>query len=118
MAIKVNQAAVRHARRLIEAGDYVSDSDWSERQPSADQENAFVDRHGWAAYSEWYLAEDTSENEDTKGRYKFPYGDFKKVYRDGVIAAKQRAAQYDYAEIERAADELLQLIDQKEGRES
>lgn len=35
-----------------------------------------------------------------------------------MIAAKQRAAQYDYAEIERAADELLQLIDQKEGRES
>ncbi len=118
MAIKVNQAAVRHARRLIEAGDYVFDSDWSERQPSAEKENAFVERHGWTAYGEWYLAEDTSENEATKGRYKFPYGDFKQVHRDGVIAAKQRAAQYDYAEIERAADELLQLIDQKEGRES
>ena len=32
--------------------------------------------------------------------------------------AKQRAAQNDYPEVEKAADELLQLIDRKEGRES
>lgn len=117
MATKVNQAAVRHARKLIEDGDYVLDSDWSERQPSADQENKYLDRHDWDDYSEWYLAEDTSEDKDNKGRYKFPYGDFKKVHRAGVIAAKQRAAQNDYPDVEKAADELLQMIDKKEGRE-
>ncbi len=35
----------------------------------------------------------------------------------GQIAAKQRAAQNDYPDVEKAADELLQLIDKKEGRE-
>lgn len=31
MAIRVNQAAVKHARKLIGDGDYVVDTDWSER---------------------------------------------------------------------------------------
>jgi len=117
MATKVNRDAVKHARKLIEDGDYVVDTDWSERQPSSDDENRFLEQHGWDEYSKWYLAEDTSEDKDNKGRYKFPYGDFKKVHRSGVIAAKQRAAQNDYSDVEKAADELLQLIDKKEGRE-
>lgn len=117
MATKVNRDAVKHARKLIEGGDYVVDTDWSERQPSPDDENKYLDRHDWDEYSRWHLAEDTSEDKDTKGRYKFPYGDFKKVHRAGVIAAKQRAAQNDYADVEKAADELLQLIDKQEGRE-
>ena len=117
MATKVNRDAVNHARKLIEDGDYVVDTDWSERQPSSDDENRFLEQHGWDEYSKWYLAEDTSEDKDNKGRYKFPYGDFKKVHRSGVIAAKQRAAQNDYSDVEKAADDLLELIDQKEGRE-
>ena len=39
MATKLNREALQHARKLIEGGDYVVDTDWSERQPSADQEN-------------------------------------------------------------------------------
>jgi hypothetical protein len=118
MATKLNREALQHARKLIEGGDYVVDTDWSERQPSADQENRFLDRHDWDEYSKWYLAEESSEDRDNKGRYKFPFGDFRRVHRAGVIAAKQRAAQNDYPEVEKAADELLQLIDRKEGRES
>lgn len=118
MPTKLNRDALKHARKLIEDGEYLTDSDWSERQPSADDENRFLNRHDWDEFSRWHLAEETSEDEDNKGRYKFPYGDFKKVHRAGVIAAKQRAAQNDYPDVEKAADELLQMIDKKEGRES
>jgi len=43
-------------------------------------------------------------------------GDFRKVHRDGLIAAKQRAAQNDYTDIEQAADELLEMIDKREAQ--
>lgn len=109
--MKLNKEALAHAKQLIREGKVAQDTDWSEDQPSADEENKFLDKHGWAGYHEWYLGIDTDENEETKGHYGFPYGDFKKVHRDGVIAAKQRAAQYDYHDIEKAADELLQMID-------
>jgi hypothetical protein len=56
---------------------------------------------------------DTSKGEGAKGRYRFPYGDFAKVNRAALIHAKQRAAQNDHPEIERAADELLQRLDAK-----
>jgi hypothetical protein len=112
MSVRVNQEALKHAKRLIKDGKIDMESDWSREQPSADAENKFLDKNGWSDYSKWYLAEDTDENEDTKGRHKFPFGDFKKIHRDGVIAAKQRAAQNDYGSIEKAADELLKLIDE------
>jgi len=48
--------------------------------------------------------------EETKGRYAFPFGDFEKVHRDGLNSAKQRAAQYEHDEIERAANDLLQKL--------
>ena len=109
--MKLNKEAVQHAKSLIHDGKVVKDSDWSKQQPSADEENKFLKNHDWDAYGEWYLGIDTDENKETKGRHGFPYGDFKKVYRDGVIAAKQRAAQNDYSDIEKAADELLEMID-------
>ena len=52
---KVNRAAVTHARRLIDAKRYVLDSDWGEVQPSADDENAFLERHSWKEYAAWHL---------------------------------------------------------------
>lgn len=44
-------------------------------------------------YGQWYLGIDTEMGEETKGHYKFPYGDFRKVHRCGVISAESRAAQ-------------------------
>ena len=38
----VNKRAVAHARKLIDARQYVLDSDWGERQPSADDENRYL----------------------------------------------------------------------------
>lgn len=113
MAMKVNEAAVRHAKKLIRDGKVDRDSDWSKEQPSADDENRFLDRHDWDEYGEWFLGLESGEDNDNKSRYTFPYGDFRKVHRKGVIAAKQRAAQNDYSEIEKAADELLETIDKE-----
>ncbi len=58
---------------------------------------------------------DETADEETKDRYGFPYGDFRRVHRSGLIAAKQRAAQNDYADIEQAADALLSLLDEQAG---
>lgn len=54
-----------------------------------------------------------SRGEATKGRYKFPYGDFQTVHRDGLIAAKERAAQQGYQDIEETADEQLQALEKQ-----
>lgn len=110
MPVRLHRAGLDHARRLVDASHYVKESDWSEAQPSRDDENAFVDEHGWEAFGQWHLAEDTDENEETKGRYKFPYGDFRRVHRSGLVAAKQRAGEWDHDDVEDAADGLLQDV--------
>jgi len=112
--MRLNRDALNHAKELVEQGKYVTDSDWSKAQPSADEENDFQTKHGWIDYSNWYLGNDMTQTVYTKGYYHFPYGDFDKVHRDGLIAVKQRAAQYYYSDIEKAADELLQMIDERE----
>ena len=89
-------------------------SDWSEAQPTSDQENKFIDKEGWDAFGQWHLAYDPDESKDTKQRYGFPYGDFKKVHRSALNAVQQRAGQYDYNKIGKAGDELVSLIDKKE----
>jgi hypothetical protein len=57
------------------------------------------------------LGVDTDENEDTKGRYRLPYGDFVKIHRCGVLAAESRAGQYKHKDIELAAEHLYGVID-------
>jgi hypothetical protein len=61
------------------------------------------------------LGVDTDEKEETKGRYKFPYGNFVKVHGCGVIAAETRAGQYKYNDIEQAAARLHETIDATKG---
>lgn len=110
MAIQPNPAGIDYASELIEKNQYVKDSDWSQAQPSPQDENDQLQRHGWAGFAQWHLAIDTDENEQTKGRYKFPYGDFRRVHRSGLIAAKQRAGEWDYDEVLKAADQLLEKV--------
>jgi hypothetical protein len=110
--MKVNDEAVTKAKDLIRNHQYVLDSQWSEAQPSTDDENDFLERHGWREYGKWFLALDQEAAPERKEHHNFPYGDFRRVHRSGLIAAKQRSAQNDYDEITRAADELLQLLEQ------
>ena len=55
-------------------------------------------------------------NDHTKARYAFVFGDFRRIHRSGIIACHYRAAEWRHKEIELAAHELLQLIDQKAPR--
>lgn len=114
MAIELNEPALRHARALVREGKVVRDErdDWSEAAPTPDEENAFIEREGWTEYSHWHLGIDKNENPETKGRFSFPFGDFRKVHRSGVIAGESRAGQFDHDEIRDALKALLELIDQ------
>jgi hypothetical protein len=47
MAIRLNQQAVEYAQNLIKGWQYERNSDWSEAQPSAQEENNFIDANGW-----------------------------------------------------------------------
>jgi hypothetical protein len=107
----VNSRAVAHARRLIDARQYVLDSDWGDVQPGADQENAFLESHSWAQYAEWHLALTDGASEETKARYAFVYGDLRRVHRMGLIACLYRAAEWRHKDVELAAHDLLQHLD-------
>jgi hypothetical protein len=85
---------VAHARRLIDAHQYVLDSDWGEAQPKAADENAFLESHSWEDYAEWHLGLTEGASEDAKARYAFVYGDFRRVHRTGLIACQYRAAEW------------------------
>jgi hypothetical protein len=112
---RVNRAAVEKARELIGAGEVDAGTPWSEAAPSTERANEVLDRDGWQEYGAWHLAVDPDASEETKGRYAFPYGDFRKVNRAALIHAKQRAAQNDHAEVEQAADDLLRRVDEAGG---
>jgi hypothetical protein len=113
MAVQLNTPGYDHAKKLVADGKVVLDErdDWSEHQPSADAENAFIEAHGYAAYGRWHLGVDDERPADTKGHYKFPYGDFVKVHRCGVLAAESRAGQRKYTDIEMAAAHLHGALD-------
>lgn len=113
MTIELNKPALRHARALVRDGKIVRDGqgDWSEAQPTPDEENAFIERDGWTEYSHWHMGIDKSADRETKEAYSFPFGDFRSVHRSGVIAGEVRAAQFDHPEIRDALKKLLELID-------
>lgn len=113
MAVKLNQAAFRYAKELINQGEVVADERdaWSEHQPSTEKENDFIRKHGFVEYGKWHLGIDDKQGENTKRRYKFPYGDFREVHRCAILSAESRAGQYKHFEIERAAAHLHGMID-------
>jgi hypothetical protein len=107
----INKRAVARARQLIDAGQYVLDSDWGEAQPRAEDENAFLEGHSWDEYAEWHLGITEGASDETKSRYAFVYGDFRRVHRTGLIACNYRAAEWRHKDIELAAHRLLQRLD-------
>ena len=107
----VNKAAVARARSLIDARQYVLDSDWGEVQPDAAAQTAYLDDHTWQDYAEWHLGLTEGATEETKSRYAFVYGDFRRVHRTGLIACVYRAAEWRHKEVELAAHDLLQRLD-------
>lgn len=119
MTMQLNNTALAHARGLLRRGEFTDDErdDWSEHAPTTDEENDFIAEHDLAEYAKWHLGEDTDMGEDTKGRYHFPYGDFRKLHRCAVISGESRAGQYKHETIEKSLKELLDAIDHKVARD-
>ena len=113
MTVKLSRAAYDLARNLVRQGHYVVDDrdEWSEHQPSAQAENEYISEHGFGAYAKWHLGADDEHPRDTKGHYKYPYGDFSAIHRCGVLAAESRAAQRGHEDIKDAAAHLHGMLD-------
>src|SRR6187549_115835 len=99
----LNDGAVARARELISARQYVLDSDWGDVQPSAEDENAYLSAHSWDEYAAWHLGLTDGATDETKARYGFVYGDFRRVHRSGLIACHYRAAEWRHKSVELAA---------------
>ena len=107
----LNKRAVAHARELIDARQYVLDSDWGTVAPTAQDENRFLKTHSWDEYALWHLGLTDGVADETKGRYAFVYGDLRRVHRTALIACVYRAAEWRHKSIELAAHDLLQHLD-------
>lgn len=113
----VNPAGVEAARARIDARQYVLDSDWGEVQPDAAAQNDYLERHTWEEYAGWHLGLTEGPGDETKARYAFVCGDFRRVHRSGLIACIYRAAEWRHKAVERAAYDLLQHLDRTAGIE-
>lgn len=110
-AYALNDAAMRRASELIDARQYVLESDWGEVQPAAAAQNAYLDRHSWDEYSTWHLGLTEGAADETKARYAFIIGDFRRVHRSALIACVYRASEWRHKAVELAAHDLLQHLD-------
>jgi hypothetical protein len=89
----VNPRAVARAEQLIDTRQYVLDSDWGDLQPGAEAQNAFLKSHSWDEYAAWHLGLTAGANDETKARYAFVYGDFRRLHRSALIACVYRASE-------------------------
>jgi hypothetical protein len=108
---RVNKLAVAKARNLIDARQYRVRSRWADVQPRAAERNAFLKTHGWEEYASWHLALTDGAADETKARYAFVFGDFRRLHRMGLIACYFRAAEWEHTEVMVAAHQLLLYLD-------
>jgi hypothetical protein len=113
----VNHDAVRHLEQLVDRRQYVLDSDWGQVQPGADAQNAYLANHSWEDYARWHLGLTEGAGDETKARYAFVAGDFRRVHRSALIACVYRASEWRHKDVELAAHDLLQRLDARSGLE-
>jgi hypothetical protein len=65
--------------------------------------------------SRTYWRSASIEGKETKARYAFVYGDFRRLHRMGLIACQYRANEWRHKEVELAAHDLLQHLDKRTG---
>lgn len=111
----VNPDGVAWARQLIDGRQYVLDSDWGQVQPRASDQNDYLQAHSWEEYARWHLGLTDGARDETKARYAFVFGDYRRVHRMGLIACLYRAAEWRHKDVELAAHDLLQRLDAKAG---
>jgi hypothetical protein len=113
MSVKLNQRAYEYAKRLIEQNKFIDDEReaWSDHHPSTQTEEEFIEKCGFFEYGKWFLGVNDEYGQDRTRHYEFPYGDFEIVHRCGILAAQSRAGQEKYLDVEKAAADLLAVID-------
>jgi len=109
---RIRRASVTEVRGLINSGKVDQFSSWSF---SAADGNKMLGENGdnWSEYASWHLAEDTSAEEETKARYKYPYGKNGKVYLSALRAISSRAGQQWWSELSDLASSLIEAMDEK-----
>jgi hypothetical protein len=107
----LNQDAVEYVAQLIDSRQYVLDSDWGDVQPRAEAQNAYLEKHSWEQYARWHLGLTEGATDETKARYAFVVGDFRRVHRSALIACVYRASEWRHKDVELAAHDLLQRLD-------
>jgi HK97 family phage prohead protease len=105
MSIEVNGAGRSYADALIKAGK-VDRGAWSF---DAADGNALLGPQGnhWSEYARYFLALDTEAAEETKDRYKYPFGKDGKLYVAALRAIRTRASQQGAKAVFDAAGKLL-----------
>lgn len=117
MAREVNGAAVTFAHGCMSGGHVNTSEGWSF---SADDGNAMLGANGddWANYGKHFMAVNTDQPADTKAHYSYPFAKDGTVYRSGLAAVRQRAAQQKDDAVFEAAGKLMDMMDMmKPGRE-
>src|SRR5262249_39244152 len=109
-AASLNGAGRSFASSKIASGDVNKSASWSF---SAQDGNALLGPNGtdWTNYSRHHLGMDSSAPDQTKARYKYPFAKAGTVYRSGLIAVRQRAAQQGDDAVFAAAGSLISKID-------
>jgi len=115
-ALKLNRAAVAHARALIKAGNYETNRAWA--ASPAQMNRLLGSPPNWTKYGSWHLGINKSAKKGTKGCYKFPFGTGRSVSKRALSAAAQRASQFGYESIQQAASALLELINAQDQRQA
>jgi len=112
---KLNSKGYDNATSLIESDDVNKDSSWSF---SSEDGNALLGEDGddWENYAKWFLLENEDASEETKDRYKFPFGKGGKIYRSSLSAIRQRSSQFGYDDVFEAAGKLIEMIDKEEDK--
>ena len=108
----VNRRGVAHARRLIEANDSTCSTATGgtcsrqppTRTPTSNATPGTSTARGSSGSRE-------GAGEETRARYAFVCGDFRRLHRSGLIACVYRAAEWRHKQVERAAYRLLQELD-------
>jgi len=112
---RLNSKGYDKASSLVESDNIDRDSDWSF---TSEDGNALLGEDGddWENYAKWFLLENEDASEDTKDRYKFPYGKDGKIYRSALSAIRQRAGQFGYDDVFEAAGKLIEMMDKEDDK--
>lgn len=113
MAIRVRSQSLRYLNSLISNGDYNATAGWTFSRSSDGDKLLGDNGNDWANYARHFIADDTEETENTKGRYKYPVAKENIIYRRGLIAARQRAAAENQNNVVNALQQLQNKLDAK-----